>query len=386
MNCLNEGTLRARLDEELEPLESQEVDQHLGVCATCRKRSAAIEKQSGEVSRLLTAKATTVDPVLAYSRYLQSAARRGEPKRAWTELWREAWLGGWKRPAWAGMAAVCVLVGLLSFAPAKSWGQRILEMLRVQKVAVVPVDLSALSQLGRDQPARQLTQLISDSVIVTMKPGQPTVAANLDAAAEMAGFHIRGLDELGAPAKILVNGEAAFHMTLNRDRIEAVLNAVGRSDIQVPQSVDGSTVAVHIPKMASLSYGECKGVGQNRNQTGNCLTFFQVPSPTVSVPPGLNIAALAEAGLQVFGMDASEAQAFSQTVDWSSTLVISVPETGGSSRPVPVDGVDGTLVEVAAGGKAPARYSLVWVKSGMVYEIHGQGDANQALTAAGSLN
>ncbi len=351
MNCLDEGTLRARLDEELEPLESQGVDQHLSLCAACRKRSAAIDEQSLQVGRLLAAEATAVDPVLAYNRYLQSAAQRVEPRRAWTELW----LGGWKRPAWAGMAAVCVLVGLLSFAPARSWGQRILEMLRVQKVAVVPIDVSALNQLGKDQSAKHLTQLISDDVIVTMKPGQPAVAANLDAADEMAGFHIRGLDELGAPAKILVNGEAAFHMTLNRDRIEAVLDAVGRSDIQVPQSVDGSTVAVHIPKMASLSYGDCKAVGQNRIQTGNCLTFFQVPSPTVSVPPGLDIAGLAEAGLQVFGMNASEAHAFSHTVDWSSTLVIPVPETGGSSRPVPVDGVDGTLVEVAARGKAPGR-------------------------------
>ncbi|MDQ2776859.1 MAG: hypothetical protein M3Y57_18355 [Acidobacteriota bacterium] len=382
MNCPDEGTLRARMDEELEPFKSQEVDQHLSLCATCRKRSDAIEEQSRQVSRLLAAEARAVDPVLAYSRYLQSGARHTEPKPAWTERW----LGGWKRPAWAGIAAVCAFVALLSFAPTRSWGQKILEMLRVQKVAVVPIDLSALNQLGKGQPAKQLTQLISDSVIVTMKPGQPAVAANIDAADEMAGFHIRGLDELGAPAKILVNGEAAFHMMLNRDRIEAVLDAVGRSDIRVPQSVDGSTVAVHIPKMASLVYGGCKAAGQNRKPADNCLTFFQVPSPTVSVPPGLNIEALAEAGLQVFGMSASEAHTFSHTVNWSSTLVIPVPETGGSSRPVSVDGVSGTLVEVAADGKLPGGYSLVWVKSGIVYEIHGQGDADQALAAAGSLN
>ncbi len=62
----------------------------------------------------------------------------------------------------------------------------------------------------------------------------------------------------------------------------------------------------------------------------NCVYLVQVPSPTVSVPPNLNMAEIAEAGLQLAGMTASEAHAFCQTVDWSSTMVVPVPRNSST--------------------------------------------------------
>jgi len=367
MNCPTEGMLRAHLDHELAAAESAEIERHLSVCPTCREQSAAIGAQAQQVNGVLAVEGGTVDPDLAYSRYRRQFGERVGHRAVW------------KRPVWAALAAGCAFAALLSFAPARGWGQKILDMLRVQKVAVVTVDLPMHDEHnGMRQPGRALARLISDSVVVTMKPGEPTVEPTVNAASGMAGFGIRTLDELGAPAKILVNAEMAFHMTLNRDRMQAVLDAAGRSDIQVPADADGSTVAVHIPKMVRLLYGSCPA--------GNCMTFMQVPSPIISVPPGLNLGEIAEAGLQVAGMSAAEAHAFSQTVDWSSTLVIPIPQRGSSSRTIPVDGVTGTLVELAAQGSFPGRYTLIWVKNGIVCSLEGRGDPNQAIAAAGSLN
>ncbi|MGH9639156.1 MAG: hypothetical protein ACRD3Y_03785, partial [Bryobacteraceae bacterium] len=120
--------------------------------------------------------------------------------------------------------------------------------------------------------------------------------------------------------------------------------------------------------------------------SANCVNFIQVPSPTVSVPPTLNIAALAEAGLQVAGMDAAQAQAFSQSVDWSSTLVIPVPENAGSYETVPVDGVNGTLIASLPRAHSPGGYALIWVKNGIVYSLAGGGSADTALAVAESLH
>ena len=170
-------------------------------------------------------------------------------------------------------------------------------------------------------------------------------------------------------------------MTLNRDRMQALLEQVGRSDVQIPESVDGSLVAVHIPKMVLQQFGDCR---QPASQS--CINFAQVPSPTISVPPSLNIAALAEAGLQVAGMSAAEAHSFSQTVDWSSTLVIPIPQGGGSYRTVQVDGVNGTLIEKSAEGKFVGHYDLIWIKNGIVYSLGGQGTSGRALAAAESLS
>ena len=140
--------------------------------------------------------------------------------------------------------------------------------------------------------------------------------------------------------------------------------------------MDGSTVAVHAPKLVRMTYGDC---------SGNCIVFAQTPSPTVSVPPSLNIAALAEAGLQLAGMSAAEAHQFCQTVDWSSTLVIPVPQNGSSYRTVSVDGVDGTLIEESAHGNRPGGYALIWVKNSIVYSLGGKGQPDKALAAAASL-
>lgn len=284
-----------------------------------------------------------------------------------------------RKPVWFGAAVTCALIALLSFAPARSWGQRILNMLRVQKVAVVPVDLEAISTNGGNE--KLVAQMISDRVVVTMKPGEPAQVDSPSAAASAAGFPVKTLDSLGTPSNIRVRDEAAFHIQLDRDRILALLEAAGRSDIAVPNNVDGSIIAVHIPKAVDMAYGQCSGT----NREG-CIHFTQVPSPVISVPPTLDIASLAESALQVAGMTAAEAHSFCQSVDWSSTLLIPIPKSGSTSRAVSIMGVNGTLVEAAANGRHPNVYALVWVKDRRIFSISGAGDSSQALAAAESLD
>ncbi|MBV8549951.1 MAG: zf-HC2 domain-containing protein [Acidobacteriaceae bacterium] len=390
MNCPSDGILRASIDHELTDPESETVDQHLRSCESCRTRYDAIRTQARSVQERLNAldpalAQTALDPALAYRHYRQKydGAPQDRPALA------DRIAGAWKRPVWGWVAAASVLALLLSFAPGRTWAQKILAMMRVQKVAVVPVDLSPLTaETGNRGPAKLIAQLISDNVVVTIHPGKPALASTVQAAGEMAGFHVRSVEQLGTPQKIYVGDEAAFHMTLNRERIQAVLEQAGRSEIVIPESVDGSTVAVHIPKMVRIVYGGCSSEDTTAPATpvGSCIDFVQVPSPIVSVPPSLNIAALAEAGLQVTGMSVAEAHAFCQSVDWSSTLVIPIPQNGSSYRTVPVDGVNGTLVEMAPKGSFTGKYALIWVKNGIVYSLGGKGSADLALSAAASLN
>jgi hypothetical protein len=337
----------------------------------------------------------TVDAALAYAHYRETHELR--PTRN-TQLLR--WLKGRQQPLWGALAAAAAFALLLSFAPARTWGQRILAMLRVQKVAVVPIDMSALEHSRDTQAAgKLLAQMISDNVVVTLKPGEPQVASSTDAASQMAGFAVKDLAALGSPQKISVEDEAAFHMTLNRDRIQDLIEQAGRFDIQIPASIDGSTFAVHVPKGVRLSYGSCSADKRVPNEkpgaihrgaptavSEDCISFMQIPSPVLSVPPTLNLSTLAEAGLQIAGMNAADAHAFCQSVDWSSTLVIPVPQNGSSVRSVSVDGVNGTLVETAPHGRVLGEYALIWVKGGIVYALNGVGTPDRAVEAASSLN
>lgn len=338
--------------------------------------------------------AEAIDVESAYERFRERFGARVKSKNGWVARMFDAW----KRPAMGAAAAACVLILLLSFAPARTWGQKFLEMLRVQKLAVVPVDLSEPSGVSADRGRGKLiAQFISDNVVVTMKPGDPVKVSSVAEASEKAGFKVRNIEGLGAPQELFVSNEVAFHMTLDRDRIAAVLQQAGRSDIEIPESIDGSTVAVHTPRGVRVLYGNCpKGDrppavtnpagAPMAGSRGSCVEFVQEPSPTVSVPANLNMAALAEAGLQFTGMSAAEAHAFCQTVDWSSTLVIPIPRTGSSYRTVPVDGVNGTLVEVPGSDSSANQNALIWVKNGMVYSLRARGNAGEVLSAAELLN
>lgn len=383
MNCPMDGTLRAHVDQELNDTETESLDEHLGSCAGCRARLAAIRNQADDVHKSLGAlkeegDRISVDPNLAYDRFRQQFSRSLEAKRSWMHRL----LGKRTRSVWGGLAAASAIALLIAFTPTGTWAQKILQMLRIQKVAVVPVDLAVIEDANNNHSAgKMLAQMISDDVVVTIKPSEPQPVANADAASQMAGFHVRTLSELGPPQTVLVQGEAAFHMTLDRDRMQDVLDQVGRSDIQIPASVDRSTVAVHIPKVVRVVYGNCQNDAKD-----TCISLFQVPSPMVSVPPTLNIPALAEAGLQVAGMNAAEAHAFCQTVDWSSTLVVPFPRNGSSSRTVLVDGVNGTLIETAPHGRFRGEYALLWIKNGIVYSVNGIGSPERALAAVESLN
>jgi hypothetical protein len=281
-------------------------------------------------------------------------------------------------------------------------------MLRVQKITVVSIDPSTLvTGMDNDQrPYKLLNQFISNDVVVTMDPGKPRTVTSVATAAQLAGFRVRTIGGLGTPAAVQVNGEAAFHMNLDRTRMTAILEEVGRSDIQLPESIDGATVAVHIPTAVLSMYGTCpvrhiywNSPGQASDiekmaerkremlaetaKDANCVYFLQSPSPTVSVPPNLNMSEIAEAGLELAGMSASEAHSFCQTVDWSSTLVIPVPRNSSSYQTAKVDGVEGTLVtEIMPGAN---RYGLMWVKNGVIYSLVGRGDPSNALNLAASL-
>ncbi|HWF90658.1 MAG TPA: zf-HC2 domain-containing protein [Terriglobales bacterium] len=396
MTCLNDGILRAHLDRELSSSEMEEVERHLEGCADCRALSGKLQAENASAQNLLSALASSgdekgTDPATAYAQFrTQFMTRKSKTLRE--RLFAPRW-----RPVW-GLATVAILVAVLvGVGPARLWAQKVLAMLRVQKIAVVSIDPSILTRNNEADPQsyKLINQFFSDNVIVTMKAGKPDRFSSVNEAAQKAGYPIRMISDLGAPQNVLVSGETAFQMTVNRDRLETLLSEIGRSDIQIPESADGALIAVHIPKVSVSAYGDCPaneeaGTRNAQPQTPhahkaypNCILLVQAPSPTISVPPNLNMAEIAEAALELAGMGPSEARSFCQTVDWTSTLVVPIPRNSSSYEPVTVDGVAGTLItETSERGN---RYSLLWVKDGMIHSLMGQGSSSDAMNLAASL-
>jgi hypothetical protein len=412
MICPNDGMLRARLDNELTSKELEQVNQHLASCTQCRSQMDKLASDAARVHESLSTltprrEQLPVDAISAYAGFRNQVTAETTSSASWLErLLAPRW-----RPAW-GLIAVATMVGVFfGFSPARTWAQRILAMLRVQKIAVVSFDPSTLvaNTEPDSRPYQLIDQFVSDNVVVTMDPGKTDVVPSVATASQLAGFHIRTLSNLGAPQRVQVNGEAAFQMNLNRDRIETLLDEIGRADIQIPESVNGALVAIHIPRTVLSMYGDCptrQSYRTSRAQSSpgqemaerraerkmehlsgannlNCVYLIQAPSPTVSMPPDLHMADIAEAGLQLAGMSQSEAHAFCQTVDWSSTLVVPLPRNSSSYEKVKADGVEGTLITETL--PQSNRYSLLWIRNGVIYSLMGRGDSSQALTLVASL-
>lgn len=407
MSCISDGNLRARWDGELSPAESQDVEKHLESCAACRERADGLGRQAERVRDVLATLAPLpseppIDPAMALARLRANAAEPAEARSWLARLFSPRW-----RAAWAAAPLVALVVSLFTLAPARTWAQRILAMLRVQKIAVVSIDPVVLERnSGTDRAAKMIGQLISDDVVVTQSPGEPQHAADAGQASSLAGFRVRLLGARTDSPEIKVRGTQAMHMTVNRDRLQAILEEAGRSDVQLPSSLDGATISVSIPPVVVARYGDCpepphpdhggtpggaaKPSSQPAPELGvDCVVLVQAPSPTLSVPPNLNLAEVAQAGLQLAGMSAQEAQGFCQTVDWTTTLVVPVPSRGAAYQAAQVDGVPATLISRDPKGErgrwSGPPYTLLWVKNGIIYSLIGGGDAGQAVPLAESL-
>ena len=301
------------------------------------------------------------------------------------------------RPILAGAVIIAVAAVGLSLPAGRMLVGRFFRSLRMQKVQAVNVDLSSFTDPNANPALHQMVaQMISDKVVVTVNE-QDQPAPDASAATQLAGFPVKLLGSRRDPPKMVVSGAHAINLTVDRSRLQAIFTEAGHPDLVVPQSLEGAAVAVQIPRAVQVQYGTCptpttatNAIASNvtgppaaSTQFSDCVRLRQGPSPVVNVPQGLDIEHLAEIGLEVAGMNSTQSHDFLQTVDWKSTLSMTVPRFLRSYQAVKVNGAQGTLLTLA--GRRGPGYTLIWVKNGIAYSLVGFGDSSQAVDLASSL-
>jgi hypothetical protein len=416
----NEGTLRAYLDGELEAPTCAAVAAHLRGCAACRKHLDRLASRASVTAQSLQALAPRAAPVgkaaelpvpapvalsRLHARLAQVEGRSASPRRpdpstgGLLEMFKRMFNSRY-RAVWAGLAAVLVVVSLFAFEPARVAASQFLGLFRVRKFAVVSINPSNLKNL--DKLGGQIDQLLSNSVTFVKQPGDPVAVASAAEASQKAGIPVR-LPASIKPSSLTVQGEVDAKMKIDVARAQAILDAAGRSDIKLPQAINGADVEFIVPPIVTAMFncGEPRTMtvkppeGQSPTvdvqvpqPSPDCMTLMQLASPTVNTPPGVNLAQIGEMALQLAGLSSAEAQHFAQAIDWSSTLVIPLPTDAGSFRDVTVDGVPGVLIESnprQSGGPRYTHYTLFWQKNDTVYALSGTGDATRATELADSL-
>jgi hypothetical protein len=389
------GQLRAYLDGETDEAQTARLEQHLEDCPACQRQlSRLAEQASGARARLASLEAQPAAPVrLAAARArFDSYRTQKENTTMFNKIFARRW-----RPAWIAAALVLILGISLTFPPVQALATSFLGLFRVQTVTVLEVDTEKLPDgLGN---YKQFDSFFAENVQVTVE-GEPVVVADAAEASRVAGYPVRlpetpSSDEL----RLTVSPGGMVTMTVDLPSVRAILEEIGRPDITLPDDLDKAVIVVNVPAQVSAEYGDCgynldavrpEGYDPDDPDTyayvekGDCTVFVQMPSPTISAPPGLDINAMGEAYLQMLGLSPEEAREYSQNVDWATTLVIPVPAGMADYRTISVDGATATLL-VNDYGPQYSEYVLVWVKDGILHGLTGQGDPSVAIALAESL-
>jgi anti-sigma factor RsiW len=400
MNCISESMLRAYHDGEVDANHAREVESHLANCSACANRLeeivAAAAKVQAEIAGLDAGVAQRgTDPYVALARFkAQNEPAAAQQKSFSSLVFARRW-----RPAWVAGAVAAMLLLSLVFPAGRSLAQRFLATLRIEKVQPLAVDFSALD--GNRPLGEMISKMLSDKVVVTADEKMQHVDS-AEVASKLAGFPVKMLGTRADAPKFNVEGQHAFHLTIDRDRVQDILDQAGRPDLLLPAGIDGATVSVNIPRAIGLEYGDCtrqvraEGAapartpqerhewGQSGTAANSCVAIIEAPAPEVSVPADLNIQQLAEIGFQLARMNPTQARELAQTIDWKSTLVLPIPRMAGTYTQVQLAGAQGTLINAA--GRRDPHYVLIWVKNGIIYGLIGQGDSSDAVALANSLN
>jgi hypothetical protein len=302
-----------------------------------------------------------------------------------------------QKRVWLILLVVVIVAGGLGIPAIRNVALKSLQSLRMQKVQAVNADFSPYVDANANPTLHQMvTQMISDKVQVEVNEEDHPVP-DLAGARQLAGFDVQLLSARKDTPEIVVGGTHKIAVIVDRSRLQAIATEAGHPDLVLPQSLDGATVGVQVPRSVQVQYGTCPGPANASkvvadNITGpsptttefsDCVRLREGPDPIVNVPGGLDVGGLAQIGLETAGMTPAQASDFLHTIDWKATLTLSVPRSLRSYQVVKVDGTNGTLLSMA--GRRGPGYALIWTKNGIVYSLTGFGDSSQAIGLADSL-
>src|SRR5262245_53004243 len=182
-NHLNDGELRAALDDELGSVERN----HLESCQQCQSRQNLLEAQirtTAERLRFLSSPTqdTGLSASSAWKKFNYEILAQKE-----TSMFKKLFASPLIR---YGASAALVITLILAFPSTRALAGELLNLFRVQRVTVVQVDFTGLEQL-EDENGPDISQLFADSVTINDEPGEAVNAASVAEASQLAGFNVR---------------------------------------------------------------------------------------------------------------------------------------------------------------------------------------------------
>jgi hypothetical protein len=254
-----------------------------------------------------------------------------------------------------------------------------LQQFRGQRLVVIPLDPSQtrstaldLQQLGTipGDGGRQPQQRVRTLAEASQRVGFPLIAPD-------AATLPQGLQD--AP-EITVLPASTIRFTFDRDRANAHFQAIGRSDLKLPDRFHGSTLVIDLPAMALLHYAaENPSSGQGLGKQG--LIVGQAGVLGARVEGAVSLEELRDFLLGLPGLSPQTVQQLRAIDDWRNTLPIPVPVDEVTWKDVTVAGGPGLLF----GDKSGLGSAALWQRDGRIYGVAGALKDDDLLRVANSI-
>jgi len=381
MRCVSTGDLRAYLDYEVLPSEWQRIEDHLVGCPRCQERLAELRGSVHAVGRWLDQPTPTasVRPEAALARVRAKAWGSEHEGRAirHTDIRRKPMRSGrngaW-RPAMIAVIALATMIGIYSFGPTQAIARQLLSVFRVRRFAVIEVS-------PNEDQMQAVGRVLEENLFVgepdVIEDGPEVAVGSIEEAREAAGFEARlpeylpgGLGENG----IYVKGYSRAEMRFTGEGLAMILDMADMDPTQIPADLDEGIITVDIPAVVRIE-----------NQWGN-HQVLQVWQPTVEYPDGVDPSVIGEAGLRLMGIPKDQARRISQSIDWTSTVLLPVPSEITQVHELEIGGEPAVLLLPRNTGEGDAEpRALMWQKDDVVYLVTGHGSREQIVQTAESM-
>jgi hypothetical protein len=278
----------------------------------------------------------------------------------------------------AGLAVAAGIGFALTLPMVRARASSFLALFREVNFVAVPVSSGDVQRVN----GLDLEHLIGDRVQV-VEQNSPVAVTSREQASRAAGFTMllpTALPDGTVQTAMTVGGRNVARITADTTRLRQVVEALGLSDVRVPDELDGEAAMITVSPMVVTEYaqGDRKAV------------FVQGPMPEVLMPAGVDLAQVGEIGLRVLGMPATEARDFAKSVDWRSTFLVPVPPMATRFRQVLVGAdrgveIEGPLVDPETKVEKGNWNLLLWSRGGRVYGIRSTMRLGDVMAMANSL-
>ena len=254
-----------------------------------------------------------------------------------------------------------------SFPTVRAAASDFLGLFRVQKFAAIsisPEQIAMLEQIAELGLSPGELELIEE-------PGAATEVDSLREAQSLTGIAaIRTLSDLGEPTELFVTDGGSARFRLDVEGTRAILESAGVDPNVLPADINNTNINVNV----------FPGVQQHWADSN--ISLLQTESPIVTYPEKIDRAVLGSAFLQMLGMSEAEANRLAAQIDWTSTLLLPIPQDAASFNEIMIEGSSGIQLDSVDGQSS----ALVWQRDGIIHLLIREGEGVDLLDLVSQLN